>query len=176
MTSVGQACYVFNGGGETRPICNIFPSVRDPPCARQRSGRCPGGRFPRRSRPNRSWAEISTATAFRTPPRLTMASLHSILLGDGSGALNPANAYDLPATADFNGDGNLDLAIAAGGGASVDGLYVLLGVGDGTSQPPVKYAAGSAPVALAAGDSMTMAFLTWQSPTRDPDRFPFCSA
>jgi len=42
-------------------------------------------------------------------------------------------------TADFNGDGKLDLAVADGGSESVT---VLLGTGNGTFQPPVSYNVG----------------------------------
>ncbi len=52
------------------------------------------------------------------------------------------------AIADFNGDGIPDLMTANNGGNNVS---VLLGVGDGTLKPPMSSAAGSGPVAVAAG-------------------------
>jgi len=52
------------------------------------------------------------------------------------------------ATADFNGDGKLDLAVVNQNGT----VSVLLGVGDGTFQTPVNYATGTGPVALVTGD------------------------
>jgi Ca2+-binding RTX toxin-like protein len=52
-------------------------------------------------------------------------------------------------TADFNGDGRLDLAVANAGSNSVS---VLLGNGDGTFQPAQNYAAGAGPLSVAVGD------------------------
>ena len=51
--------------------------------------------------------------------------------------------------ADFNGDGNLDVAVANGGSNNVS---VLMGNGDGTLQTATNYTVGSDPVALAVGD------------------------
>src|ERR1019366_4226030 len=53
------------------------------------------------------------------------------------------------AVGDFNGDGNLDLAIANSTGNTVS---VLLGKGDGTFSPKVDYATGSAPQGVVVGD------------------------
>jgi FG-GAP-like repeat/Cep192 domain 4/Abnormal spindle-like microcephaly-assoc'd, ASPM-SPD-2-Hydin/HYDIN/CFA65/VesB-like, Ig-like domain len=53
------------------------------------------------------------------------------------------------ATADFNGDGKLDLAVANSGAGTVS---ILTGHGDGTFSPAVNYAAGTQPSAVAAGD------------------------
>ncbi len=50
---------------------------------------------------------------------------------------------------DFNGDGKLDLAVAA---EFSNDVSVLLGNGDGTFQPAVEYAVGQEPDALVAGD------------------------
>ncbi|MGH9431520.1 MAG: FG-GAP-like repeat-containing protein, partial [Terriglobia bacterium] len=50
-------------------------------------------------------------------------------------------------TADFNKDGKLDLAVAAGSGVSI-----LLGNGDGTFQPHVDYATGLNPRSVVAAD------------------------
>jgi len=65
----------------------------------------------------------------------------SILLGNGDGTFQPHVDYAVAGlfpssvvTSDFNGDGKLDLAIAAGGIVSV-----LLGNGDGTFQTHVDY-------------------------------------
>jgi hypothetical protein len=52
-------------------------------------------------------------------------------------------------TADFNGDGKLDLVVA---NAGTDDVSVLLGKGDGTFEPAVNYSAGSFPDAVAVGD------------------------
>ena len=53
------------------------------------------------------------------------------------------------ATGDFNGDGHLDLAVAASGAAEV---AVLLGNGDGTFQTAVTYPTGNVPSAVVAAD------------------------
>jgi len=51
--------------------------------------------------------------------------------------------------ADFNGDGNADLAV---GNAADNTVSVLLGKGDGTFQPKVDYPTARAPGVLAVGD------------------------
>ncbi len=76
----------------------------------------------------------------------------SVFLGNGNGTFSGAKpAASGPGTiaiaaGDFNGDGKLDLAVAAD-----DGLELLAGNGDGTFQPPVSSPAGSSPIALAIG-------------------------
>ena len=50
---------------------------------------------------------------------------------------------------DFNGDGQLDLAVA---NVDANDVSVLLGNGDGTFQPQVTYAVGIEPDAIVAGD------------------------
>jgi hypothetical protein len=81
-----------------------------------------------------------------------------ILLGDGAGsfALAPGSpfaagtgALSYVVTADFNGDGRQDLAIA---NRETNSLSIFLGNGDGTFTAAAPLATGSAPVALAAGD------------------------
>lgn len=52
-------------------------------------------------------------------------------------------------TADFNGDGRLDLAIA---NTTDNTVSILLGNSDGTFQPRVDYKTGTQPVAVAVGD------------------------
>jgi hypothetical protein len=76
----------------------------------------------------------------------------SVLLGNGDGTFQPAmnylagvNSYGV-ATGDFNGDGIIDLAVAAGSGAEV-----LLGNGDGTFQTAIPYS-GSGSVSIAVGE------------------------
>src|ERR1700727_1123293 len=55
------------------------------------------------------------------------------------------------AVADFNGDGNLDIAIA---NRTSNDVSVLLGKGNGTFNPQVKYSAGAGtdPIAIAVAD------------------------
>src|SRR5215472_899896 len=55
------------------------------------------------------------------------------------------------AVGDFNGDGALDLVVTYGS-ASVGGLSVLLGNGDGSFQPAESVGAGSYPISVAVGD------------------------
>ena len=87
----------------------------------------------------------------------------SVLLGNGNGTFRPPATYAVGATpifllaTDFNGDGRLDLAVAdlgnaLVGGADVGAIGILMGNGDGTFRPPVRYAVGSAPQQMVAGD------------------------
>jgi len=82
----------------------------------------------------------------------------SVLLGNGDGTFQPATVFDLGvspvvpwslALADFNGDGHADVAVGIGGASFV---CVLLGNGDGSFQPPVRYEAGFEAQAVVASD------------------------
>ncbi len=80
-----------------------------------------------------------------------------IYLGNGDGTFTFSTSYDVGHVAtsglvggDFNGDGKLDLAETSL--FYTTGLWVLLGHGDGTFDPPVAYAVGITPVTLATGD------------------------
>ena len=82
-----------------------------------------------------------------------------ILLGNGDGTFQAPVPYQTDvfprytAVADFNGDGNLDLAITANQGLSTgDFVDILLGNGDGTFQPRMKYLGGRYLGGVAAGD------------------------
>lgn len=88
----------------------------------------------------------------------------TILLGNGDGTfqtpitLNAGVDPSAIALGDFNGDGELDIAVIDFGNFSGNNgaMYILLGKGDGTFQPPVLLNAGSGPaaipVAIVAGD------------------------
>ncbi len=79
----------------------------------------------------------------------------SVLLGTGTGSFSPA--INIPvrtqpsyiAVGNFNGDGNLDLAVANFGS---NNLSILLGTGSGTFTAAPDVATGSGPVAIAVGD------------------------
>ena len=92
----------------------------------------------------------------------------SILLGNEDGTFQAAQKFDAGAaassitTADFNGDGKLDLAVAntftvsdIGGGAtesSAGGVSILIGNGDGTFQPPITLSLTGSPLCVLAAD------------------------
>ncbi|MCA9049036.1 MAG: VCBS repeat-containing protein [Planctomycetaceae bacterium] len=82
-----------------------------------------------------------------------------ILLGSGDGTFSNSRIYDLTAAyigqiyaADFDGNGETDLAVA--GTSYVDGpsLWVLPGIGDGSFRSPLRRDLADAGFALAAGD------------------------
>jgi trimeric autotransporter adhesin len=79
-----------------------------------------------------------------------------ILLGNGDGTFNLAaaspatgNTPTAIATGDFNGDGNLDLAISNGDSNTVT---ILLGNGNGTFTTSASPATGNSPSSLVVGD------------------------
>jgi hypothetical protein len=86
----------------------------------------------------------------------------SFLVGNGDGtfqgAPQPGVATNPQAVAagDFNGDGVMDLVTADYGANGdvepVNDVAVLLGVGDGTFAPPVRYAVGAGATAVVVGD------------------------
>jgi len=90
----------------------------------------------------------------------------SILLGDGRGEVGAAGAFstyrvgDSPvwlATADIDGDGSLDLAVADGAGGGFDAPFtgdvaILLGHGDGTFETAPTVDTGGWPYGVALAD------------------------
>jgi len=80
---------------------------------------------------------------------LNPASLASKLISSPGAPAGVGTQPDLVAEGDFNNDGIVDLAVANSGENSVS---VLLGRGNGTFQPPVKFSAGRSPYAIAVGD------------------------
>jgi hypothetical protein len=89
---------------------------------------------------------------------LTQTGTVSVLLNDPSnpGTFLPPQVYTLAGnplavtTGDFNGDGNLDLAVV-GSGFGIRGINVLMGNGDGTFGPAVTYPGPYFADAIAAG-------------------------
>lgn len=98
--------------------------------------------------------------AFQTGGPQSIASVSyspgtvSILLGNPDGTFQPKVDYavnpgaDAIATGDFNGDGNLDLAVAAYDGT----VSILLGNGDGTFKPQVQYSCFVTCTSVVVGD------------------------
>jgi len=77
----------------------------------------------------------------------------AVLLGKGDGTFQKPVTYGAGegpyslALADFNGDGNLDLAVS-----TVSGVEVLLGKGDGTFSAAKEYAKGMDSISIVAAD------------------------
>ena len=83
----------------------------------------------------------------------------SILLGNGDGTFQAAvnyiptgNAIKSVASADFNGDGKIDLVVTSQVLNEPTGVYTVLGNGDGTFQTAPVYKAGTGPQTAAIGD------------------------
>ena len=79
----------------------------------------------------------------------------SVLLGNGNGTFQAKHDYTAGTSpnsvevADFNGDGELDLVVAAGGSNLAD---ILLGNGNGTFQAKRDYATGNNPSSVELAD------------------------
>src|SRR5262249_45345894 len=82
-------------------------------------------------------------------------SVVGVMLGNGDGTFRDPVSYATGngpfgvTTADLNGDGKLDLAVA---NAYENSLSVLLGNGDGSFREHVDYGAGQGPVAVGFAD------------------------
>ena len=86
----------------------------------------------------------------------------AILLGNGDGTFQAPVLWSVTgaspvsvAVADLNGDGKADIVTANFGNNEIQdygSLSVLLGNGDGTFQPAVKYTVGSGPSSIVVGD------------------------
>jgi FG-GAP-like repeat len=92
------------------------------------------------------------------PTLLGPRNVVRILLGKGDGTFGPPKAYPSGlypisiVTADFNGDGIPDLAVANYTNPSPCHVSVMLGNGDGSFQPPVKFRVGVSPEQLIVAD------------------------
>jgi len=97
-------------------------------------------------------ADLAVANSSLSVPN---ADYVSVLLGNGTGGFAaPVNfgaglAPRSVASADFNGDGNLDLTVANANGNNVS---VLLGNGTGGFAAAVNYGAGTIPTSVTTGD------------------------
>jgi FG-GAP-like repeat len=92
--------------------------------------------------------DLAVSSEIGTTGRVT------ILLGNGDGTFQASpttysltNVPPIVVSADFNGDGNLDLVVSAG-----KGVYVLMGNGDGTFSAPVFYSAAGDAFGVSVGD------------------------
>src|SRR6185369_5358820 len=97
------------------------------------------------------YLEAVTVGDFTGDGVLDLATAGQILPGLGNGLFQDASGQidyaSAIAAADFNADGKLDVATADQATVSV-----MLGRGDGTLTPPINHAAGTSPIAVAAGD------------------------
>jgi hypothetical protein len=78
-----------------------------------------------------------------------------ILINNGDGTFQSAvtyHAFGVGAVADFNGDGNLDIAVTEYDDGASNYVDVMLGNGDGTFQTVKKYKGGPCAYQAAAGD------------------------
>jgi hypothetical protein len=82
-----------------------------------------------------------------------------VMLGHGDGTFSRPRSFFASSTgagsivtADFNGDGRLDLAVTSCYIPNPCYVAVLLGSGDGTFQPPVKFPIGGGPTQLVVAD------------------------
>ncbi len=84
----------------------------------------------------------------------------SVLLGIGEGGFGAPAFFKFPAQAvfesalpiDFNGDGNLDLAVTWGWSRPQAGIFVMLGNGNGAFPSIHNFISGFSPMGLGAGD------------------------
>jgi hypothetical protein len=82
----------------------------------------------------------------------------AVLLGNGDGTFRPAVRYSAPlassvvVTADFNGDGFADVAVAASTGGTVATLTTYLTNPDGTLRNALTYGSGGSPLGMTVGD------------------------
>lgn len=104
--------------------------------------------------------DLVAANSKPDPSQGGSGSSYSVLLGRGDGTFDPPVTVpsgavpEAVALGDLNGDGVLDIAGAARGGASspTDMVSVLFGAGNGTFNPESLTPAGATPTSVAIGD------------------------
>jgi hypothetical protein len=101
-------------------------------------------------------ADLAVSADDCNPTKCGNSPVVSILLGNGDGTFQPHVDYPVEdsagniVTADFNGDGNLDLALVTLDGQAIS---ILFGNGDGTFQPAISISVSYGLLAsLAVGD------------------------
>jgi len=137
-----------------------LPSGSDAPVEQNRPTLYPNPVFPAYS----PWIYGNLAAAdfnhdgFEDIAVVADANVVSVLLGAGDGTFAPATFHGAefihtPAhvrTDDFNGDGNVDLAVSDCRG--YDSIHIFLGNGDGTFNPPVHSGTGFGQFSFGIGD------------------------
>jgi len=92
-------------------------------------------------------SNVSFFSVSTTPAQVVFSNLLQNTGVQSSNRARTSVAYD------FNGDGKLDLATVGSSSTIPLGVFIELGNGDGSFQPPVGYATGvTGPLTLAAGD------------------------
>jgi hypothetical protein len=134
-------------GGPAGPVSNMDGAV-EPLLGDASTGIHDGAPFRPDARARRDAAASALADAGLRDPACTWGLTQADQqpsAGDFPGAI---------ASADFDGDGHLDLAITAEevGTTNTSDVAILLGNGDGSFQPAVTYTAGRGSSALAVGD------------------------
>ncbi len=110
---------------------------------------------------NRSDAAVEAGTI-----QLFTESMGSYTLAYTSGDFGPTDRPSALASGDFNGDGNLDLAVTLLG---ADQVAVLLGNGDGTFGAADRYDVDDSPVDIAVGDFNNDGLLDLITANRESD-------
>lgn len=141
IASASYNVQIYNGGGDG--TFNKGPSISS-----ASYGTLAVADYNQDGRPDKPDLVVIQTASY---PTTTLISL----LGDGSGAFNPAASISLPywprvlGVADFNGDSKSDVLVGYSSDSHVD---VLLGKGDGTFQTPIGIVLAGNPYSVAVAD------------------------